>query len=78
MISVRLDKNLEERLEVFAKELNISKSKIVKEALKEYLNSKTPYELGKEFFGKYGGSADLSKDYKKIIKEKLYEKSNNR
>jgi len=78
MVSVRLDKNLEERLKILAKELNVSKSMIIKEALNEYIKNKTPYELGKEFFGKYGSDENLSTDYKKIIKVKLNEKSNNR
>ena len=78
MVSVRLDKDLEEKLEILAKELNVSKSTIIKEALKEYMKSKTPYELGKDFFGKYGGDENLSVNYKKILKEKLYGKSNNR
>ncbi len=32
----------------------------------------TPYQLGKDFFGKYGsGKGNLSQEYKKILKEKL-------
>lgn len=32
----------------------------------------TPYQLGKDLFGKYGsGKGNLSQDYKKILKEKL-------
>ncbi len=39
MLSIRLDKNLEMKLENFAKELKKSKSAIVKEALNKYLEA---------------------------------------
>ena len=48
--------------------------KIVKSLkLPEKKNSSlTPYQLGKDLFGKYGsGKSTLSQDYKKILKEKL-------
>jgi hypothetical protein len=35
-------------------------------------NEKDSYELGEEYFGKYGsGKGNLSKDYKSLVKEKL-------
>jgi len=35
----------------------------------------TPYELGKDLFGRFESSeVELSKNYKKKIKEKLFEK----
>ena len=39
MLSIRLDKDLEKKLELFAKESKKSKSAIVKEALNKYLES---------------------------------------
>jgi len=58
---------------------NISKSEIIKRALilffKEYQKKHNPYDLGKDLFGQYGsGIGNLSKNYKKIIKDKLNEK----
>ncbi|WP_187648256.1 ribbon-helix-helix domain-containing protein [Nitrosophilus labii] len=79
MLCIRVDKELEQKIETFSKEFNITKSKLVKEAIKEYLSKKTPYELGKKYFGKYGsGEKDLSTTYKSKIKEKIYGKNHNR
>ncbi len=39
MISVRLDKNLEKKLESFSKDLKKSKSALIKEALTKYFDS---------------------------------------
>jgi len=39
VLSIRLDKDLEKKLELFAKESKKSKSAIVKEALNKYLES---------------------------------------
>ena len=75
MLAVRLPQNLEKELTNYAKNNNISKSKAVKEALELYLKekkNKTPYELGKDIFGKYSsGRDDLSTTYKQKIKEKI-------
>jgi hypothetical protein len=83
MISLRLDKNLENELNAFSTSQNCTKSKIVKNALIYYFDmlkskneQKTPYELGSAFFGKYSSkSGDLSTTYKQKIKEKIYEKN---
>jgi len=50
--------------------------KAFKLPMKEMKNQPmTPYQLGKDLFGKYGsGKGNLSQDYKKILKEKLREK----
>jgi predicted DNA-binding protein len=83
MISVRLDKSLEERLNLFSQEKHISKSRIIKDSLKFYFEKveqeakqKTPYELGKELFGKYAsGETELSTTYKQKLKEKINAKN---
>lgn len=79
MISLRLSTELEHKLNKISKTDNISKSEIIKRALVLYFedNDKkySPYDLGKDLFGKYGsGSGTLSKEYKNILKEKLHEK----
>jgi uncharacterized membrane protein YgaE (UPF0421/DUF939 family) len=86
MISVRLDNKLEKQLEKTAKEKSTSKSQIIKESLIYYFNmlnqeqkQKSPYELGREFFGKYSsGKGDLSTTYKQKLKDKINAKNSHR
>ncbi|MDI3548597.1 MAG: hypothetical protein PWR10_2249 [Halanaerobiales bacterium] len=79
MISVRLSKELEEKINSLSKRENVTKSDIIKEALEKYFNDHekklNPYDLGKEFFGKHGsGKGNLSETYKKKVREKINEK----
>lgn len=79
MTTVRLDSDLESRLDEFARMENVSKTDIIKSALEEFLDSRlpdtTPYGAGAELFGKYGsGISDNSENYKSRIKGKLNEK----
>jgi metal-responsive CopG/Arc/MetJ family transcriptional regulator len=50
-ISIRLDDDLEKELELLSRQTGLSKDRIVRESLRQYLetrsSSKTPYELGK-------------------------------
>lgn len=85
MISIRLPENLEEELNKLVKSENTTKTEIVKNALNLYIENikiqkaKTPYELGKEFFGKYESKeGDLSTTYKTKLKEKLSAKYDHR
>ncbi|MCL2154325.1 MAG: ribbon-helix-helix domain-containing protein [Leptospirales bacterium] len=76
MITVRLPSEIKQRLEVLAKSRNKSKSEIIREALVLFMfkeeSHKDSYELGKEYFGKYGsGDGSLSTNYKKKVKERL-------
>jgi len=76
MVSIRLDPEMEKRLAILAKELHMSKSQIIKEALRYYLETKSPYELGKDLFGRYAsGESDRSVTYKQRLKRKIGEKS---
>ncbi len=83
MISVRLDESLEERLNLFSKQKRISKSRIIKDSLNFYFEKleqeskqTTPYDLGKELFGKYAsGETNLSTTYKQKFKEKINAKN---
>lgn len=80
MLSVRLSKELEKKLQNYANEYNKTKSDVVKEALNllfkmQEEQQKTPYELGVELFGKYSSNqGDLSAAYKRRLKDKLSEK----
>jgi len=81
MISLRLPHPLEQQLNRYSKLQHQTKSQVVKNALEQYFKidvaERSPYELGKELFGKYSlGDQDLSKNYKKILKAKINEKHN--
>ena len=79
MITVRLEPELERLIEITAKQFGITKSEVIRRSLREYLKKiraeTTPWELGKDLFGKYSsGKRNLSKDRKKILRQKLLEK----
>ncbi len=81
MTTVRLNKELESKIDTIAQTEHITKSDVIKQALENYLfmyySEKTPYELGKHLFGKHGsGKKDSSVKYKEIIKNKINEKHN--
>lgn len=79
MISLRLPKELEDKLEYMSKKEQQTKSDMIREALEKYLvdmeKSKQPYQLGEDLFGKYGsGDGKLSVEYKQKVREKTHEK----
>jgi predicted DNA-binding protein len=79
MISLRLTKEMEEKLEYLSKEEQTTKSDLIREAIEKYIveheNIRKPYELGQDLFGKKGsGKVDLSLTYKQKVKEKICEK----
>jgi len=79
MISINISSDYENRLDEMARNENTTISEIVENALQMYFvhcySQPTPYQLGKELFGRHGsGKGDLSQNYKKILKEKLREK----
>ncbi len=79
MITVRLKPELEKILEITAEQFGMTKSELVRRSIEEYLKKLevkvTPWELGKDLFGKYSsGKRNLSKDRKKILRQKLLEK----
>jgi hypothetical protein len=62
-----------------SKNENMSKSEIIKRALvlyfEDYHKKHSPYDLGKDLFGKYGsGIGNLSENYRNILKGKLRKK----
>jgi len=80
MLSVRLPKELEEKINMLSEQENSTKSDLVKKALEKYINEKEkqsqPYDLGKELFGKYGsGEGNLSVRYKQEVRKKIDEKT---
>ena len=75
MTTVRLNEEIDSKLSVLMEVEKSSKSEIIKKAIIEYYDyhipKKNPYELGKDFFGKYGSDEDLSISYKQRLKEKI-------
>ena len=79
MISLRLSKELEEKVIARSHRSQITKSDVIREAIEKYVVSQEeadhPFLLGEDLFGKYGsGDGSLSVTYKKKVKEKLHEK----
>ena len=79
MASVRLPKDIEEKLDTLSRQLNVTKSYLISEALDEYLtrheSSVSSYEIGKDLFGRYGsGDGTLSATYKRRVRERIQEK----
>jgi len=81
MTTVRLPADMERKLESISKAQKKTKSEIIKDALEMFMEQEhlnySSYELGEDLFGQYGsGRNDLSKNYKKILKNKLNDKYN--
>lgn len=79
MISLRLPKDMEEKLTEISVAKNKTKTYIIKESLEMYLRSQepavSPFELGKKYFGKYSsGRTDNSVNFKERISEKIRRK----
>ncbi len=75
MTTIRLSNEIENILKNIAKNEHKSKSEIIKLALLKYFENNdnlSPYNLGKDVFGKYGsGKKDNSQNYKKKLKGKI-------
>jgi predicted DNA-binding protein len=78
MTTVRLNDDLDNKLGLLKDVEKTTKTEIIKRAILEYydhhIQEKSPFELGKDLFGKNGSDENLSKNYKSRIKEKLNEK----
>ncbi|MFZ5859247.1 MAG: ribbon-helix-helix protein, CopG family [Spirochaetota bacterium] len=81
MTTVRLPIEIEQRLEILARKKHKSKTDLIREALERLFiqeeSEKDSYELGEEYFGKYGsGDGTLSVTYKDKLKDKINAKLN--
>jgi predicted DNA-binding protein len=81
MTTVRLPIEIEQRLEILARKKHKSKTDLIREALEKLFiqeeSEKDSYELGEEYFGKYGsGDGSLSITYKDKLKDKINAKLN--
>ncbi|RPI74866.1 MAG: CopG family transcriptional regulator [Desulfobacteraceae bacterium] len=80
-ISIRLGDRLVRELNKYARRAGKSKSELIRNLIADFLNKKTnrlsPWELGKEAFGREGsGRGNLAQDRKSILKEKQHAKNN--
>ncbi len=81
MVTIRLDPELEDSIQRTAELLGISKSELIRKSVADYLSKlskPSPWELGKEYFGKYAsGQTNLSADRKFLLKKKILAESKN-
>ncbi len=83
MLSIRLPKDLEQELDTISKLQQTTKTEIVKDAIKLFLENlkhkrkDTPYTLGEDLFGVYEGEKNSSLNYKEKLDEILNEKYSN-
>jgi hypothetical protein len=79
MLTVRLDSELETEIKNVAKNMHISKSELVRRSLIEFVKNTpkpSPWQLGKELFGKYESeNSNLSQNRKILIKAKISAKT---
>lgn len=75
MLTLRLDKNIEQEIAKLSKTEGISKSELIRKSINEYLLShKKPslYEAGKDLFGKYSiDNENLSVDSEEILRKRF-------
>lgn len=81
MTTVRLPIELEQKLDSLSRTKHKSKTELIKEALEclfsQEETEKDSYELGIEYFGRYGsGDGNLSANFRKILKGKMNAKYN--
>ena len=78
MTTVRLNNEIRNKISTLAEIEETTKSEIIKKAIIEYYKQHardmSPFELGKDLFGRYGSDETLSENYKMKVKEKLHEK----
>lgn len=81
MLHLRLNKEIETKLNLISEIKGISKSQIIHDALQKYLENydafQSSVELGKDLFGVEGQDSHLSVESKRIIKEKIESKFRN-
>lgn len=76
MTSVRLPKEIEQKLDSLARQKQKSKTELIRLALERFFSEeeseRDSYELGECFFGRYGsGDGTLSTTYKRRLRERI-------
>ena len=82
-MSLRLHSRLQRKLAACARSHGTSKSELVRKLITDFVETRrtgpTPWELGKDVFGREGsGRRDASVNRKKYLKEKLRAGTNRR
>ncbi len=75
MITLRLDQQLEQLLDKTAKNLDLTKSELIRRSILDYIGRLKPqnaWDAGQDLFGKHAsGRSDLSARRKELVKEKI-------
>ena len=78
MMTLRIDEDLEKKIERASVNLGISKSELLRRSVQEFIagmSKPDPWDVGKDLFGKYrSGRHDLSMNRKTIIRDLLLRK----
>lgn len=78
MMTLRIDEDLEKKIERASINLGISKSELLRRSVQEFIagmSKPDPWDVGKDLFGKYrSGRHDLSTNRKTIIRDLLSRK----
>jgi len=78
MMTLRIDEDLEQKIERASETLGISKSELIRRSVQEFIvgiSKPDPYTAGKDLFGKFrSGRSDLSSNRKAIVNEHLSKK----
>lgn len=79
MLTLRLDTELENKINNTANIMNISKSELIRKSVNTFIKNieqPTPWELGKNIFGKYSSDKNNNAENRKVlIKEKILAKN---
>lgn len=75
MITIDLEPKLEQSVQQTASILGMTLSELIHDSLSEYLgklSKPSPWELGKNYFGKYSsGQGNLAANRKQLLKSKI-------
>ena len=78
MMTLRIDEDLEKKIERASVNLGISKSELLRRSVQEFIagmSKPDPWDVGKDLFGKYrSGRHELSTNRKTIIRDLLSRK----
>lgn len=81
MTSVRLPREIEQKLEILSRRKHKTKSELINEALEQMFQNeedqKDSFQIGESLFGLFGsGDGSLSTEYKSKLKDKIRAKRN--
>ncbi len=75
MITLRLDRVLEQQVNATAQNLGLTRSEFIRKSIINYINiqkTQNAWEIGENLFGRYSsGKCNLSADRKEILKDKI-------